>query len=51
MVADATNIRVYTVNGAAAGSSSSLPDWLTRKRAAAGKGKKRVIKDRVEGSI
>lgn len=51
MAADATNVRVYTVNGAAAGSSSSLPDWLTRKRAAAGKGKKRVIKDRLEGSI
>lgn len=51
MVADVTNVRVYTVNGAAAGSSSSLPDWLTRKRAAAGQGKKRVIKDRVEGSI
>ena len=42
-------VKVYTVNGAAAGSSSSLPDWLTRKRAAA-KGK-RAIKEHVEGTV
>ncbi|KAF8970211.1 NUC153 and WD40 repeat-containing nucleolar rRNA processing-related protein [Flammula alnicola] len=51
MVPDANSVRVYTVNGAAAGSSSSLPDWLTRKRAAVGKGKKRVVKEHLEGSI
>jgi len=45
------DVKVYTVNGAAAGSSSSLPDWLTRKRAAAkGKGK-RAIREHVEGTI
>ncbi|KAF8180377.1 NUC153 and WD40 repeat-containing nucleolar rRNA processing-related protein [Pholiota molesta] len=32
MVADATNVRVYTVNGAAAGSSSSLPDGYPQAR-------------------
>ncbi|KAK2461001.1 hypothetical protein APHAL10511_006942 [Amanita phalloides] len=41
-------VKVYTVNGAVAGSSSSLPDWLTRKRAAKGK---RAIKEHVEGTI
>ncbi|KAG6816772.1 hypothetical protein H0H87_003035 [Tephrocybe sp. NHM501043] len=46
----ANDVRVYTVNGATAGSSSSLPDWLTRKRAAKGKGK-RAIRDHVEGTI
>ncbi|GLB39166.1 putative NUC153 domain containing protein [Lyophyllum shimeji] len=47
----ANDVKVYTVNGAVAGSSSSLPDWLTRKRAAAkGKGK-RVIREHVEGTI
>jgi len=51
MVPDSDNVRVYTVNGAATGSSSSLPDWLTRKRAAKGKGKRRVIKDQIEGTI
>ncbi|KAF8999095.1 WD40-repeat-containing domain protein [Cyathus striatus] len=50
MVADPTNVKVYTVNGAAAGSSSSLPDWLTRKRAAKGKGK-RAATEHVEGTI
>lgn len=49
MVADPTAVKVYTVNGAAAGSSSSLPDWLTRKRSAA-KGK-RAIKEHVEGTV
>ncbi|KAG6836720.1 hypothetical protein H0H93_004564 [Arthromyces matolae] len=43
-------VKVYTVNGATAGSSSSLPDWLTRKRAAKGKGK-RAIREQVEGTI
>ncbi|KAF9482700.1 NUC153 and WD40 repeat-containing nucleolar rRNA processing-related protein [Pholiota conissans] len=51
MTADTTNVRVYTVNGAAAGSSSSLPDWLVRKRAATGKGKKRIVKEHLEGTI
>jgi hypothetical protein len=51
MVAAPTDVKVYTVNGAAAGSSSSIPDWLTRKRAA-GKGKgKRVTREHVEGAI
>ena len=49
MVANPSTVRVYTVNGSAAGSSSSLPDWLTRKRAAA-KGK-RSLKEHVEGTI
>ena len=47
---DAQSVKVYTVNGAAAGSASSLPDWLVRKRAAKAKGK-RAIRERVEGSI
>ncbi|KAK0192276.1 NUC153 and WD40 repeat-containing nucleolar rRNA processing-related protein [Armillaria mellea] len=48
MAADAQDVKVYTVNGAAAGSSSSLPDWLTRKRA--GKGK-RAVREHFEGTI
>ncbi|OSX63495.1 hypothetical protein POSPLADRAFT_1065723 [Postia placenta MAD-698-R-SB12] len=48
---DPTSIKVYTVNGAASGSSSSLPDWLTRKRAAKGKGKRAAIREQIEGSI
>ena len=44
------SVKVYTVNGAASGSSSSLPDWLTRKRAAKGKGK-RAVREQVEGTI
>jgi ribosome biogenesis protein ENP2 len=45
------DVKVYTVNGAVAGSSSSLPDWLTRKRASAkGKGK-RATREHVEGTI
>ena len=44
------DVKVYTVNGAAAGSSSSLPDWLTRKRAASGKGK-RAVREHVEGTL
>ena len=43
-------VKVYTVNGAAAGSASSLPDWLVRKRAAKAKGK-RAIREHVEGTI
>lgn len=43
-------MKVYTVNGAVAGSSSSIPDWLIRKRAAKGKGK-RVAKEHVQGAI
>ncbi|KAA1476578.1 hypothetical protein DENSPDRAFT_867342 [Dentipellis sp. KUC8613] len=50
VVADANNVKVYTVNGAAAGSSSSLPDWLTRKRATKAKGK-RAVREHVEGTI
>ena len=49
-VADPSTVRVYTVNGATAGSSSSLPDWLTRKRAAKAKGK-RAVREHVEGTI
>ncbi|TRM60412.1 WD40-repeat-containing domain protein [Schizophyllum amplum] len=48
---DFGDVKVYTVNGAAAGSSSSLPDWLTRKRAVKGKGRKRAIREQVEGTI
>ncbi|KAI0777227.1 WD40-repeat-containing domain protein [Trametes elegans] len=47
---DPSAVKVYTVNGEASGSSSALPDWLTRKREAKGKGK-RVIREQVEGSI
>ena len=43
------SVKVYTVNGAASGSSSSLPDWLTRKRVA--KKGNRAIKEHVEGTI
>ncbi|TFK71905.1 hypothetical protein BDN72DRAFT_887452 [Pluteus cervinus] len=50
MVADFGDVKVYTVNGATAGSSSSLPDWLTRKRAVKGKGK-RVVREQVEGTV
>ncbi|KAG6812206.1 hypothetical protein H0H92_003942 [Tricholoma furcatifolium] len=46
----ASDIKVYTVNGATAGSSSSLPDWLTRKRATKGKGK-RAVREHVEATI
>jgi ribosome biogenesis protein ENP2 len=47
---DTQSVKVHTVNGAAAGSASSLPDWLVRKRAAKAKGK-RAIRERVEGTI
>ncbi|PPQ87687.1 hypothetical protein CVT25_011454 [Psilocybe cyanescens] len=49
MATEAANVRVYTVNGAAAGSSSSLPDWLIRKRAA--KKGKRALREHIEGTI
>ncbi|OJA17490.1 hypothetical protein AZE42_08359, partial [Rhizopogon vesiculosus] len=51
-VAAPTDVKVYTVNGAVAGSSSSIPDWLTRKRSAGKGGKgKRVTREHVEGAI
>ncbi|KAF8208408.1 hypothetical protein K438DRAFT_1812176 [Mycena galopus ATCC 62051] len=50
MAVESASVKVYTVNGAAASSSSSLPDWLTRKRAAKGKGK-RAVREHVEGTI
>ena len=44
--------KVYTVNGAASGSGTSLPDWLTRKRAAkGGKGKRAIVKEHIESTI
>jgi hypothetical protein len=49
MVADPSSVRVYTVNGPAAGSSSSLPDWLIRKRAS--KKGKREQREHVEGTL
>ncbi|KAG0691955.1 hypothetical protein DFH29DRAFT_1085125 [Suillus ampliporus] len=45
----AVDVKVYTVNGAVADSSSSIPDCLIRKRAA-GKGK-RVSREHVQGNI
>ncbi len=50
MGVDPDNVRVYTVNGATAGSSSSLPDWLTRKRESKGK-RRSEVKEHVEGTI
>ncbi|KAJ7637141.1 NUC153 and WD40 repeat-containing nucleolar rRNA processing-related protein [Roridomyces roridus] len=50
MAIEPSDVKVYTVNGATASSSSSLPDWLTRKRAAKGKGK-RAVREHVEGTI
>ena len=47
---DPSAVKVYTVNGEASGSSSALPDWLTQKRQAKGKGK-RVVREQVEGTI
>ncbi|KAK7436516.1 Small ribosomal subunit biogenesis [Stygiomarasmius scandens] len=49
MIAESSNVKVYTVNGSSSNSSSSLPDWLTRKRTSA-KGK-RAAKEHVEGSL
>lgn len=48
---DPGSVKVYTVNGAASGSSSSLPDWLTRKRAVKEKGKRGAVKEQVEGTL
>jgi ribosome biogenesis protein ENP2 len=47
---DGHSVKVYTVNGAAAGTASSLQDWLVRKRAAKAKGK-RVAREHVEGAV
>lgn len=44
------NVKVYTVNGASGGSALSLPDWLTRRRALKGKGK-RAVREELEGAI
>lgn len=46
-------VKVYTVNGAAAGtgSASSLPDWLTRKRAVKSGKSKRAIREEIEGAV
>ncbi|KAH9835282.1 WD40-repeat-containing domain protein [Rhodofomes roseus] len=49
--ADPTAVKVYTVNGTASGSSSALPDWLTRKRAVKGKGKRGAVREQVESTI
>lgn len=46
-----SDVKVYTVNGAAPGSASSLPDWLTKRRAAKGSGKKRSAKQEFESAI
>lgn len=50
---DNIGVKVYTVNGSAAGagSASSLPDWLTRKRAVKGGRSKRSIKEEFEGAV
>src|SRR5688572_22731417 len=50
MATNLNNVKVYTVNGAASGSSLSLPDWLTRKRDAKSKGK-RAVREHYEGTI
>ena len=49
MAADPSSVKVYTVNGPAAGASSSLPDWLIRKRAS--KKGKREQREHVEGTL
>ncbi|EJD54830.1 WD40 repeat-like protein [Auricularia subglabra TFB-10046 SS5] len=43
--------KVYTVNGAAPGAATSLPDWLTRKRAQKQKGKRAAVKEELQGAI
>jgi hypothetical protein len=48
MTALVDDVKVYTVNGANSGSSSALPDWLTRKRALS---KKRTKKEKVETTL
>jgi ribosome biogenesis protein ENP2 len=50
-LSDPGSVKVYTVNGAASGSSSSLPDWLTRKRAVKEKGKRGAVREQVEGTL
>ncbi|CAE6461758.1 unnamed protein product [Rhizoctonia solani] len=45
-----SDIKVYTVNGAPSNSTTSLPDWLIRKRAAKGKSK-REVREHVQGTI
>lgn len=45
-----SHVKVYTVNGAVAGSSSSIPDWLTRARTAKAKGK-RALREHVQGQV
>ena len=45
------HVKIYTVNGAPAGSSVALPDWLARARAVKGKGAKRATKDRIDSSL
>ncbi|KAF8212548.1 hypothetical protein K438DRAFT_1958266 [Mycena galopus ATCC 62051] len=50
MAVEPASVKVYTINGAAGSSSSSLPDWLTRKRVVKGKGK-RAVREHVEGTI
>lgn len=45
------SVKVYTINGAASGSATSLPDWLIRKRAAKKGGKKSVTREHVQGTI
>ncbi|KIJ14591.1 hypothetical protein PAXINDRAFT_78867 [Paxillus involutus ATCC 200175] len=50
MVAAGSTVKVYTVNGAVAGSSSSIPDWLTKTRTSKTKGK-RALREHVEGQI
>ncbi|KDN47289.1 hypothetical protein RSAG8_03768, partial [Rhizoctonia solani AG-8 WAC10335] len=45
-----SDVKVYTVNGAPSNSTTSLPDWLIRKRAAKGKSK-REIREHVQGTI
>lgn len=50
---DNAGVKVYTVNGAAAGSgsASSLPDWLTRKKAIKSGRSKRSIREQFEGAV
>ncbi|KAG9311683.1 hypothetical protein JVU11DRAFT_7920 [Chiua virens] len=45
-----SDVKVYIVNGAVAGSSSSIPDWLTKTRTTKAKGK-RALREHVEGQI
>ncbi|KAF8136954.1 WD40-repeat-containing domain protein [Boletus edulis] len=45
-----SDVKVYTVNGAVPGSSSSIPDWLTKTRTSKVKGK-RALREHVEGQI